>query len=200
MKVYGGKSMIFDKKEKELKVKIVYFGPAMSGKTSSLKALMSIYKNQNEMISIETTTGRTLVFDFGTIKITGKDISIKIILMTATGQDFYASTRPATIEMLDGIIFVVDSQKEFLEDNVRSWNELFLYFGERLYNIPIIVCLNKQDLPNMIEPELIIEKFNLKNYNKVQIIRTIAKDNIIGIKESFQSIIKLIFPTLSIIT
>jgi len=192
--------MIFDKKEKELKVKIVYFGPAMSGKTSSLKALMSIYKNQNEMISIETTTGRTLVFDFGTIKITGKDISIKIILMTATGQDFYASTRPATIEMLDGIIFVVDSQKEFLEDNVRSWNELFLYFGERLYNIPIIVCLNKQDLPNMIEPELIIEKFNLKNYNKVQIIRTIAKDNIIGIKESFQSIIKLIFPTLSIIT
>ncbi|MHA1339880.1 MAG: GTP-binding protein [Promethearchaeota archaeon] len=190
--------MIFDKKEKELKVKIVFFGPAMSGKTTSLKSLMKGYNNNN-LTSIETSTGRTLVFDFGTLTIKGNDLDIKIMLLTATGQDFYASTRPSTIEMLDGIIFVVDSQYKLLEDNIRSWKELFLYFGERLYSIPIIICLNKQDLPNVIDSDLVVKHFDLQNYKKTKIIKTIASKGV-GIKESFKSLMQFIFPEITIMT
>lgn len=190
--------MIVNYNTKTIQIKIVYFGPAMSGKTTSLRALMSKFGTENNLQSVETSTGRTLVFDFGTLMITGKEWSIKVLLLSATGQDFYASTRPATIEMVDGIIFVADSQIEYMEENIRSWNELFLYFGERLYDLPVVICLNKQDLENIVNSEEISQKFNLNAFNKCEMIKTIARDQGLGVLESFQRLLNFIFPSITI--
>ncbi|MBD3351366.1 MAG: hypothetical protein GF364_07755 [Candidatus Lokiarchaeota archaeon] len=191
-------TMIVNYKKKEIKIKIVYFGPAMSGKTTSLKMLMSKFGQESQIQSIETSTGRTLVFDFGTLIITGREWNIKVLLLTATGQDFYASTRPATVEMVDGLIFVVDSQRILLNDNIRSWNELFLYFGERIYELPVIICLNKQDLPDVVDIDVIQDGFKLRPFKKCEIIKTIAKDNGTGILESFQRLLQYIFPSITV--
>lgn len=182
---------------KTIQIKIVYFGPAMSGKTTSLKHLMNSYGQERNLRSIETTTGRTLVFDFGSITITGNDWKLKIYLYSATGQDFYASTRPATINNLDGIIFVADSQLEYLTDNIRSWNELFMYYGENVFQIPIIVCLNKQDLTKIISDEQIANNFGLERFSNYKVVHTIAKEGK-GVVNAFYNMLEFLFPSISI--
>ena len=189
--------MIINYNTKTIQIKIVYFGPAMSGKTTSLKYIMSKFNSEQNLRSIETSTGRTLVFDFGCLNISGKEWSLKILLLSATGQDFYTSTRPATIEMVDGLIFIADSQRIFLDDNKRSWNELSLYFGDKIYDIPIIVCLNKQDMGDVLGIEEIKQEFRLTEFKKYEITNTIAKDGV-GVTESFQKLLQNLFPTLSI--
>ncbi|MCK4779932.1 MAG: gliding-motility protein MglA, partial [Candidatus Lokiarchaeota archaeon] len=126
--------MIFNYENKTLQVKIVYYGPAMSGKTTSIKSLFSYFKKEDSIKSIDSSVGRTLFFDFGVLLFKGTEWGIKFLIYSATGQDFYASTRPATLNGVDGLIFVADSQIEFLDHNIRSWNELKTLFGSEFYN------------------------------------------------------------------
>ncbi len=197
LKVYGGKDMIVNYNNKTIQIKIVYYGCAMSGKTTSLKQLLINFDNSDNIRSIETTTGRTLFFDFGTLQLKGAGWAVKIFLYSATGQDFYASTRPATLMGADGIIFVVDSQKEFLQDNLNSWNELKYFFAENINKIPIIICLNKQDLPNTISYTDIQDQFDLQYCEKIDIVKTVAINGQ-GIVESFKKMLEFIFPSISI--
>lgn len=189
--------MIVNYRSKLIQIKIVYYGCALSGKTTSLKTLFKTYGKKGQLTSIETTTGRTLFFDFGTLQMLGGDWTVKILLYSATGQDFYASTRPATLSGIDGIVFVIDSQKRYFEDNYESWKELHYYFAEKIFKIPIVISLNKRDLPDLLEINDIINKFQLEKFNTTQIIETIAVSGK-GVSESFKSIISLIFPSILI--
>ena len=137
--------MIYDYENKTIQVKIVYYGPAMSGKTTSIKHLFSYFNKEDTLTSIDSTIGRTLFFDFGALEFKGAEWSLKFLIYSATGQDFYASTRPATLNGVDGIIFVVDSRKQCLQHNLRSWNELETMFREEFHNLPIVISLNKSD-------------------------------------------------------
>ena len=171
----------------------------MSGKTTSLKYLFSYFGKLKELDSIESTVGRTLFFDFGVLEFKGSQWGLKFLLYSATGQDFYASTRPATLNGVDGIIFVADSQYEYLEHNLRSWNELKSLFGLEIYNLPMVIALNKCDL----EPEKRLEKTKLmeyiefEKYKFLSIINTIALNGK-GIMDSFKVIIGFLFPQLTI--
>lgn len=189
--------MIVNQTTKTIQLKIVYFGPAMSGKTTSLRKVMAKFGKEEELRSIETSTGRTLVFDFGSIIFTGKEWNLKILLLSTTGQDFYASTRPATIEMMDGFVFVADSQRKYIDDNIRSWKELFLYFGEKIYDLPAIICLNKQDLMDLIPEDIIVERFKLNLFKKCTILKTVATDGI-GVINSIKKLLEYIFPSIAI--
>jgi GTPase SAR1 family protein len=113
--------MIYDYESKTLQVKLVYYGPAMSGKTTSIKYLFSYFKKGENLESIESSVGRTLFFDFGVLHFKGSYWEIKFLIYSATGQDFYASTRPATLNGVDGIIFIADSHHDCLKHNIRSY-------------------------------------------------------------------------------
>ena len=191
--------MIFDFENKILQVKIVYYGPAMSGKTTSVKFLFSCFEKQNSLKSIESTVGRTLFFDFGVLQFKGTKWDLKFLVYSATGQDFYASTRPATLNGVDGIIFVVDSQKEYLDHNLRSWNELKNLFDIEIYNIPIVVSLNKYDLEGKkkLEEEDFISYIDYTKFKQISLKKT-AAINGDGVLDSFKQIIKFIFPQLII--
>ncbi len=189
--------MLFDYSNKTIQIKIVYYGPAMSGKTTSLKSLFKYFGKQETLKSIESTTGRTLFFDFGVLNFQGFEWNIKLLLYSATGQDFYASTRPATLIGVDGIIFIVDSQNVCIKQNLRSWNELNAFFSNKFYDIPIIICLNKWDLENKIEKSEFLNEINYTLFEKVDILNTIATDGI-GIFESFKKMLNFIFPQISI--
>jgi mutual gliding-motility protein MglA len=198
LRVYGGeKKMMVNYNTKEIQIKIVYYGCALSGKTTSLKNLFSGFGKIDQLTSIETTTGRTLFFDFGTLQLKGGEWAIKIKLLTVTGQDFYASTRPATLTGADGIIFMIDSQRQFLNDNIQSWKELNYYYSDNIYDIPIIFCLNKQDLSDIIEINEIKGAFSTELYEKIKFIKTIAINGK-GVLESFKIMLNFVFPSIKI--
>jgi len=192
--------MLYNYDSKTLLVKIVYYGPALSGKTESIKSLFSHFNKEKQLTSIDTTSGRTLFFDFGVLNFEGREWSIKFQIYSVTGQDFYAHTRPTTLNGVDGIIFVLDSRKSHLEYNYRSWNDLKSMLGDTLYEIPLVVSCNKDDI-NDSEKCDIMEFLSNINYDKIKNfsnIKTIATKGI-GILESFQNIVELIFPQVRII-
>jgi GTPase SAR1 family protein len=191
--------MIYDYENKTLQVKIVYYGPAMSGKTTSIKYLFSYFNKQDKLDSIDSSVGRTLFFDFGVLNFRGIEWSLKFLIYSATGQDFYASTRPATLNGVDGLIFVVDSRFEYTDHNVRSWNELKTLFGNEIYNIPIVISLNKCDLKGYCynNDSQFLNRISLEEYNNISINKTIAIKGE-GILGSFNDLITSIFPNLTI--
>jgi GTPase SAR1 family protein len=149
--------------------------------------------------SIDSTVGRTLLFDFGVLQFRGTNWDLKFLIYSATGQDFYASTRPATLNGVDGVIFVVDSQKEYLEHNLRSWNELKALFGVEFYNIPIIISLNKYDLSEIkkIQEFELINSIEHTRFKNISLTKTSAISGK-GVLDSFSQLVKFIFPQLVI--
>ncbi|MFX1388678.1 MAG: ATP/GTP-binding protein [Promethearchaeota archaeon] len=183
--------MIIDHIEKTISIKIVYFGPALSGKTTSIKALFSHFGKEEEIYSIESTVNRTLFFDYGTITFQNQEWGLKIHIYTTTGQDFYFVTRPITLRAVDGIIFVIDSQEEAYERNLISWNELISYFREELEDLPIIIAFNKQDKDDKFDSIDFLREIRYSRYNNVDTKFTSAKKGE-GIIECFEDIIRLV--------
>ena len=100
--------MIINALEKSVNIKVVYYGPALSGKTTSLKSLFNHFGKIHEVESIENSVNRTLFFDYGTLVFQNKEWELKIHVYSTTGQDFYIITRPVTLQSIDVIIFVAD--------------------------------------------------------------------------------------------
>lgn len=139
--------MLIDWSQHIIQTKIVYYGPAMSGKTESIRALFKHLNILSRLESIETTSGRTLFFDYGPIELVHGDWIIQIHIWSATGQDYYAETRSTVLAGTDGIVFVADSNPSLIHENLRCWEELKGFFGPQLStNIPVVFALNKRDL------------------------------------------------------
>jgi mutual gliding-motility protein MglA len=139
-----------------IQLKIVYWGPGESGKTTNWKVLKNHPRisRLNFGMSVETTDGRTLWQDSIFLRFdlnieAGTDRYILVTqLTTATGQERFLSTREYILSGADGVVFVADSDPEMMEQNKRSFREL-LNFTSAL-KIPYIIQLNKRDLDNSI--------------------------------------------------
>lgn len=182
--------MIIDHCDKTISIKIVYFGPAFSGKTTSIKALFTLFGRGDKIHSIESTVSRTLFFDYGTVTFQNQEWKLKIHIYTTTGQDFYFITRPITLRAVDGVILVLDSHRKVYERNLASWNELISYFRESVEYIPIIIAFNKQDLKEKLNPEEFLREINIREFKKVEIRYTSALLGE-GILDCFEDILGL---------
>lgn len=183
--------MIIDHLAKTISIKIVYFGPAMSGKTTSIKALFSQFGKEDEVCSIESTVERTLFFDYGTVTFQNQEWKLKIHIYTTTGQDFYFVTRPITLRAVDGVIFVIDSDEEVYDRNLISWRELISYFEESIDNLPIIIAFNKQDLEYKFNSIDFLKEIRYQEYKNINTRYTSALKGE-GIIESFEDILRQI--------
>lgn len=188
--------MIINSLEKTIQLKIIYYGPALSGKTTSLKALFRHFGKEKEVKSIESTVKRTLFFDYGTISFKNSQWTLKIHIYSTTGQDFYIVTRPVTLKAMDALIFVADSQQKTLKRNIVSWGELKNYLGEKLLKLPIVIAFNKQDLPDKYSPRVFLNQIESEQYKSLKTERTIAINGE-GILHSFENLLTLIFQNLS---
>jgi len=183
--------LIIDHCQKTISLKIVYFGPALSGKTTSIKALFTQFGKEEEIYSIENTVNRTLFFDYGTVTFQNQEWALKIHIYTTTGQDFYFVTRPITLRAVDGVIFVIDSQEEVFDRNLISWQELISYFNDSIDDLPIIIAFNKQDLEDLFNPIEFLSAIKYHKYKNIGTRYTSAKRGE-GILKCFEDIIRLI--------
>ena len=147
---------IINQATKELQVKIVYYGPALGGKTTNLVQVhdhVQTAQGQNgKLVSLATSSDRTLFFDFLPIEAVAiKGFRTKFQLYTVPGQVIYNTTRQLVLRGVDGIVFVADSQYEKMEENVKSFTNLednLKSLNLNLTDIPYVVQFNKRDLPN----------------------------------------------------
>ncbi|MGV9103896.1 MAG: GTP-binding protein, partial [Candidatus Thorarchaeota archaeon] len=167
--------MIVDYGSKTISLKIVFYGPAMSGKTTAIRWLFSAFDYLEELTSIENTVGRTMFCDYGSISfLLDNNWTIDAHIWSATGQDFYKSTREIVLVGTDGLIFIADSQRHLLDDNIASWDELNTMLDLQDTPLPIVICLNKQDLPNTVHETEFRREIGIPN--SVEVLHSIALD------------------------
>ncbi|MBY9013060.1 MAG: GTPase domain-containing protein [Candidatus Lokiarchaeota archaeon] len=183
--------MIIDHLSQTIQLKICYFGPALSGKTTTLKSLFKHFGKEDRVLSIDSSIRRTLFFDYGTITFENKQWLLKLHIYSTTGQDFYIITRPITLRAIDGIIFVADLQNSAYYRNLTSWNELCNYFEDDFEKIPKILAFNKQDLDDKFSPSEFLENINSFKYNNLKTKNTTALFGE-GVVESFEELLELI--------
>src|SRR5438270_4471762 len=142
---------------REIQFKIVYYGPALCGKTTNLAYIHQRISPQNrgDLVSLATAADRTLFFDFLPLNaVVIKGFVTKFQLYTVPGQVIYNATRQLVLRSVDGVVFVADSQWEKMEENVESFKNLADNLAQQnmsLDDIPYVLQYNKRDLPN-IEP------------------------------------------------
>ncbi|MCK5323012.1 MAG: GTPase domain-containing protein [Desulfobulbaceae bacterium] len=150
-------------RNKEVQVKIVYYGPGRGGKTSNLEYINDKYRQRikTEMVSLKTHGDRTLFFDFLPFDIGQiKGYEVKIQLYTVPGQVKYNATRKLVLKGVDGIVFVADATKERRESNIQSLNQLhenLKSYNLDLFKIPFVMQYNKMDLKKSDIPVLPVE-------------------------------------------
>src|ERR1041385_1906397 len=147
---------IINQATKELQVKIVYYGPALGGKTTNLvkvhEHVQTAQGNKGKLVSLATSSDRTLFFDFLPIQAMAiKGFRTKFQLYTVPGQVIYNTTRQLVLRGVDGIVFVADSQYDKMQENVESFANLeenLQTLKPGLGDIPYVLQYNKRDLPN----------------------------------------------------
>lgn len=157
---------VFNATTRELVLKIVYYGPALCGKTTNLEY---IYRSmpqdkKGKMLSLATESDRTLFFDFLPLEL-GKiqGWNVRIQLYTVPGQVFYDATRRLVLKGADSVVFVVDSQREMLQADLESlmnMKENLKANGLDYESIPMVIQYNKRDLRNILPIEELDQRLN----------------------------------------
>jgi signal recognition particle receptor subunit beta len=154
---------------REISVKIVYYGPGLSGKTTNLQIIHRKIPpdHKSDMVSLATETDRTLFFDFLPLDLgTIKGFSTKFQLYTVPGQVYYNATRKLVLRGVDGVVFVADSAADKIPENLESFQNLEDNLAEYHYKreeVPIIIQYNKRDLPNALSIEELQQQINKYN-------------------------------------
>jgi signal recognition particle receptor subunit beta len=151
---------------REVNCKIVYYGPGLSGKTTNLEVIhaKAPAEFRGELTSIATEGDRTLFFDFLPLNLgTVAGMKTKFQLYTVPGQVFYNSTRKLVLQGVDGIVFVADSRRSKLDENVESLENLkenLREYGLKLETVPHVIQYNKRDLADILPIEELEKHLN----------------------------------------
>jgi mutual gliding-motility protein MglA len=178
---------------REITVKVVYYGPALGGKTTNLIQIHDhISGNQrSELISLKTAEDRTLFFDFLELQL-GKigGLSPRVQLYTVPGQARYEASRRLVLRGADGVVFVGDSQPERQKENLESWLGMTQHlagYGIDLQRFPVVVQLNKRDLPGAVGVDLFRRAINMNG--DTPLFEAVALDGR-GVRETMRSIVE----------
>jgi signal recognition particle receptor subunit beta len=153
----------YDEQENRMVLKLVYYGPALSGKTTNLLRLHELLarEGRGDLMVLDTKDDRTIYFDLLPFFLTAPGgLRIKVKLFTVPGQVQHDATRKAVLQRADGIAFIADSQRSEGANNARSFENLesnLAVVGLDIERLPVVVQFNKRDLPDIV-PEDEIRK------------------------------------------
>lgn len=190
---------LFNYATKEITLKVVYYGPGLSGKTTNLQYLYSIlgHSSRGKFISLSTESDRTLFFDFLPVDLGKiKDFSLRFQLYTVPGQIRYNATRRLVLKGADAVVFVADSQQALREQNIESFENM----KENLISnhldpdsTPIVLQYNKRDLPDILSVEDLNYDLNSRDYQHIEAEAVNGR----GVMETFNTITKQILTDIS---
>jgi signal recognition particle receptor subunit beta len=184
---------------REISVKIVFYGPGLSGKTTNLQVIHRKIPldYRSDMVSLATETDRTLFFDFLPLDLGKiKGFSTKFQLYTVPGQVYYNATRKLVLRGVDGVVFVVDSAQDKMQENLESFQNLhdnLAEYGIKLGSIPIVLQYNKRDLPNALPVQALDKAINKFGYPWNEAVANQGK----GVFESLKIIGKIVIDNLN---
>ncbi len=159
---------IFNYAAREMTAKVVYYGPGLSGKTTSIQCVHAKLnpKSKGKLVSLATETDRTLFFDFFPVEF-GQigGFRVKFNFYTVPGQVFYNTTRKLVLKGADGVVFVADSQPGMMEQNLESLDNLkenLRAHGLDPETVPFVIQFNKRDLPGVLPVAEMRRKLNFR--------------------------------------
>ena len=176
---------------KEIVFKIVYYGPALSGKTTNLKYIYNRLDPglRGSLVTLQTREERTLFFDFLQLHL-GEVLGRKprFNLYTVPGQSYYAYSRKIILNGADGVVFVADSQRSRIDDNLESLLDLeerLIEQGRTLQRVPFVIQYNKRDLPDAAPVGWLQEKLNYYGFPQFEAVATEGR----GVMEALRRIL-----------
>ncbi len=183
-----------NKNAKEIHCKLVYYGPSLGGKTTNIQWIYqkTAQDQKSKLIALNTNNERTLFFDF--LPMFLGDINgykVRFHLYTVPGQVVYDASRKLILKGLDGIIFVADSQKERMEENIESFKNLKTNLRQQGYDIekvPLVIQYNKRDLESAVPVQEL--RLALNEYNSPDFEAVASQGE--GVMETFKTISKKI--------
>lgn len=150
---------------REVTMKLVYYGPALSGKTTNLRSLheLTSQDSRGRLMTLETKDDRTLFFDMLPLVFRAegatsrgaedsKGMSLRVKVFTVPGQVLHSSTRRLVLQGADGVAFIADSQIRETENNAASFRDLsdnLRELGLAVTQMPLVIQFNKRDLPGV---------------------------------------------------
>ena len=180
---------------REINAKIVYYGPGLSGKTTNLECIYASVPGdaRGKMVSMKTRQDRTLFFDFLPLEL-GEvhGFRTRFLLYTVPGQVFYNATRKLVLKGADAVVFVADSERGKIDDNLESLRNLeenLTDAGLSLDTIPWVIQYNKRDLPNVYSVQELQQVLNTRNAPYFEA----AAANGQGVYETLHAVSKLLF-------
>ncbi len=179
---------------RELSFKLVFYGPGLGGKTTTLKTLFASTKaeNRGKMVSVATQQDRTLHFDFLPLRVPRvRGMTVRLQLYTVPGQLYYGATRKLLLSGVDGVVFVADSQEGRLEPNQESLDDLRENLAELkrpLEQLPHTFHWNKRDLSELVPIEELERRFNPHGAPSLGTIATTGE----GVFEGLERITRLV--------
>lgn len=185
--------------QREITLKIVYYGPALSGKTTNLQVIHQVLDpdSRGRLMVLDTSDDRTLFFDLMPVFFkTLSGFTVKVKIFTVPGQVMHNSTRRVVLQGADGVAFVADSQKSLSKANNESWRDMannLKMNGLDINEIPMVIQFNKRDLPEVRSDEEIAE---VARKGKEPVFRAIAIQGE-GVMETLEGILRLTWRSLN---
>lgn len=184
----------FNNQTREIRAKIVYYGAGQSGKTTNIQYVHAKLKPdlRGELMTLATEQDRTLFFDYLPVdlgEISG--FKTRIQLYTVPGQVYYNSTRKLVLKSADGIVFVADSSRKFMKDNLESFQNLIdnlRDYGLKITDLPVVMQYNKRDVPDAVSVDEFQEKLNRYGFPYFEATASSGT----GVLPAFQALSKLV--------
>ena len=176
---------------REISIKLVYYGPALSGKTTNLQALhrAAAPSATGRLMTLETRDDRTLFFDLLPFTFRDQSLAVRLKVFTVPGQVIHASTRRLVVQGADGIVFVADSRIAETDNNADSFLDLrenLAQHGLNVVEMPVVIQFNKRDLPGARSDE---ELASLAVSGREPVYASVATSGL-GVVETFMGVLE----------
>lgn len=185
--------MQIDFERREIQLKVVYYGPALSGKTTNLVSIhqMSAPSIRGRLMTLETRDDRTLFFDLLPMHFeSDSGLSITVKLFTVPGQVIHNATRKLVLQGADAVAFIADSQTSQIEENQAAFLNLkdnLKDNGLNLKSMPLVIQFNKRDLPG-VRSDAEIESMAIRGREPV--FKAIATQGV-GVLETLMGLMEI---------
>lgn len=186
--------MQFNTALRELTLKIVYYGPGLSGKTTNLRALYQRIQPalRGHLMTLDTADDRTLFFDTLPLVFKTGNLKVKLKLFTVPGQVMHNSTRRIVLQGADAIAFIADSQPAKRQENYKYWMNMVENLkmnGLAIDSLPHVVQWNKKDLGDATTQAAVDA---MRKEGKQPVIEAIAVRGE-GVLETFLALVEMTF-------